>query len=288
MLLALALLASAPARADDGAEQRERAVQLLTRMREEGVPRDRQAEWMAVAASWAPEDVGLVEAALADPALLALGPDEARASIAARKKPTSAPSDDPDVAAGVLPPRPRPPVRTPMLGGLETATSPQTIQVVLKGGLRVVVTGDPALTVSTVVTTVHAGSAVEGEQTAGLAHLVEHLMFEGLVDGSTWMDRAEDLGAFANAWTDYDSTRFLTSVAPDALAEALALEGRRFAEPLSTERLAAERLVVQDEVRLRDGLEPGLELRDIGRHQIGIQTDCEPIRHEDLTGGPAG
>ena len=179
------------------------------------------------------------------PAGVAIAPGPLATPVATEAAPASATS--------------REPVRTVLprvVGGLPYAPVGEMAEATLPSGMRVVVVGDPALSVTAIVHQVRVGSGHERPGTEGLAHLAEHLMFEGKTDAGSWMDASESLGAYSNATTSQDSTVYVTSVAPDFVREAIHLEATRFLADLPTERIDAERAVIEDELRMRGGLEP--------------------------------
>ena len=61
----------------------------------------------------------------------------------------------------------------------------------------------------------------------GMAHLVEHLMFEGEYDALL-----AEAGGESNGWTSHDWTVYTAAAPADALERLLYLEGRRLADPL--------------------------------------------------------
>lgn len=61
----------------------------------------------------------------------------------------------------------------------------------------------------------------------GVAHLVEHLMFEGDYDALL-----AEAGGESNAWTSHDWTVYTAAAPADALERLLYLEGQRLADPL--------------------------------------------------------
>jgi zinc protease len=58
---------------------------------------------------------------------------------------------------------------------------------------------------------VHAGATAEPFELAGLAHLLEHLIFHGTptLDGDLLFERAREGGAYVNAFTSWDHTRYV-------------------------------------------------------------------------------
>ena len=103
---------------------------------------------------------------------------------------------------------------------LETYTLPNGLQVILQP--------DPACDVVAVNLRYHSGSAAEDPGRTGLAHLFEHLMFQG----SEHHDRdffqvIQEAGGEVNAQTNRDRTTFWETIAPEQLERVLWLEADR-------------------------------------------------------------
>ncbi len=114
-------------------------------------------------------------------------------------------------------------------------------RLTLDNGLRVVVEEEHSAPVAAVA--VHYGVGFRGEGFAGLAHLFEHLMFEG------HFQRIEGIGGFCNASTRQDYTDFYTVVPAGAVGRVLALEAARMRAPKITERaVRAQTSVVREEI----------------------------------------
>jgi zinc protease len=127
-------------------------------------------------------------------------------------------------------------------------------------GYRFVAIPEPAATVIQVDVRYPVGSADDPVGKEGLAHLVEHLLFDVEItrNGATTSIGAE-LGRLAlswNAFTYEDATVYQTTVVPGALDALLALEVDRLAVGcigLNEEIFAREREVVMNELRSRQG-----------------------------------
>jgi zinc protease len=149
-----------------------------------------------------------------------------------------------------LAPRPRPPAppsRDPSLG---LSITTQT----LDSGLRVVIVRDPTLS-EVQVTMRYAVGAIEDGTTPGIAHLVEHLMFQQIVDGQPAYTQLEDIATHFNATTTYEETTYIARAPTAALDKLLAIEGSRLSDPCRTlddSVFAREREVVANEVQQRD------------------------------------
>lgn len=103
---------------------------------------------------------------------------------------------------------------------------------------------------------VDVGSDADPPGKAGLAHLVEHLLFEGRDGGGpSWKAKLAAVAVSYNAFTGAERTEYVATAPADKLAELLALEGRRFAagcRGISQETFEREREVVQNELSFRE------------------------------------
>lgn len=149
-----------------------------------------------------------------------------------------------------------------MLGGC-AASAPVTVRaslphedVVLENGLRVVVQREAAWRSAVVDVRYRVGSSDDPEGLAGLAHLVEHLMFRGTRDlpKKAFDEELSDLtGGTFNATTTRDATEYYEEIPATDVPRALFLEAQRMAFPLHDleERdFTTEREVVEAERRL--------------------------------------
>jgi predicted Zn-dependent peptidase len=125
----------------------------------------------------------------------------------------------------------------------------------LPNGLRVVLAPDASFDDVTVLVRYEAGAADDPMQRAGLAHVVEHLMFgRTRHDPGGYWGAVERIGAWnVNAETTLDDTRYYLTVPPDQLPIALWLESERmgfFAEDFEDEAaVRREMAIVTDEER---------------------------------------
>lgn len=104
------------------------------------------------------------------------------------------------------------------------------------------------------------GSADDPAGKEGLAHLVEHLLYEVEIDRS---GRKTSIGAelsrialWSNAFTSHDMTSYEALIAPDALDELMQLEVERLGvgcAGINADTFAREREVVLNELRQRQG-----------------------------------
>ena len=143
-----------------------------------------------------------------------------------------------------------------MLSALVLAT---LVQTTLPNGLEVKILPDETMPVVATQVWYHVGSANEGKDSRGLAHLFEHLMF-----GATTTSARGDYGKFVtsvggeeNAFTSPDETICVSEVPPEAAAHILRLEADRMRHlALSQDNLDNEKKIVTEELRLRTENDP--------------------------------
>lgn len=126
----------------------------------------------------------------------------------------------------------------------------------LDNGLRVVVSSDHSVPSVSINLWVEVGSGHERPGSTGLAHLFEHLMFQGseLVGEGEHMSLLMAQGGRANATTSFDRTAYVESVPTGALELALWLEADRHGHllpALTQANLDNQRDVVVEEKRQR-------------------------------------
>ncbi len=128
------------------------------------------------------------------------------------------------------------------------------VEETLDNGLHVSVLADSTMPVVATQVWYHVGTADETDGSRGLAHLVEHLMFgatQHYPEGE-YARLHHRHGGRQNAYTTPDETVYVSEIAPEAHAEVLAMEADRMVNlAFDAERLARERRVVAEELRLR-------------------------------------
>jgi zinc protease len=147
------------------------------------------------------------------------------------------------------PPPPRPAPAAPR----STLNVPFT-QFTLPNGLHVILHEDHTVPLATVNVWYHVGSAREKPGRTGLAHLFEHLMFEGSghVKEGEFDTLLEAAGATNNGSTETDRTNYYIDAPSNALDLALFLESDRMGyllDAMSPERVNGQRDVVKNERR---------------------------------------
>jgi zinc protease len=127
-------------------------------------------------------------------------------------------------------------------------------QFTLANGLNVILHRDTSVPIVSVNVWYHVGSANEQPGRTGLAHLFEHLMFEGSghVAEGAFDTLLEGAGGSNNGSTDLDRTNYFIDLPANALELAFFLESDRMAYLLDTmtpARVDGQRDVVKNERR---------------------------------------
>jgi len=124
----------------------------------------------------------------------------------------------------------------------------------LRNGLRVLVHPDHSAPVVSSYVFFRAGSRNEHRGTTGIAHLFEHMMFNGgkRFGPGVFDDTIEENGGSTNGYTTRDFTAYLNNFPREALPVILDLESDRMANlAITPKNLEQERGIVMEERRLR-------------------------------------
>jgi len=122
-------------------------------------------------------------------------------------------------------------------------------------GLRFVIMPDPTTQLVEVDVRYDVGSREDPPGKAGLAHLVEHMMFQQRPDGPTSPPLMESLGqltTYFNAYTNWDTTHYQTAARAENLDALLKIEAMRMyfgCETVAETQFEREREVVRNEIR---------------------------------------
>ncbi len=150
-------------------------------------------------------------------------------------------------------------------------------KVTLANGLEVVVHEDRRVPLVAVSVWYHVGSKDERRGLTGLAHLFEHLMFEGSEHQSGgYFGPLQEAGALLNGSTSTDRTNYWELVPKNAFRLALWMEADRMGwllPALSRERFDTQRGVVLNERR------QSYENRPYGLAQFAIMEAMFPSAH---------
>jgi zinc protease len=135
--------------------------------------------------------------------------------------------------------------------------------VLAANGLRFVIAPDASTQLVEVDVRYEVGSREDPEGKAGLAHLVEHLMFQLKPDGEgtpPLMHFVNQLSTFFNAYTNWDTTHYMTTSRSAQLEALLKIEAMRLyygCKTISEDEFLREREVVRNEIRQRGGTADG-------------------------------
>jgi zinc protease len=140
-------------------------------------------------------------------------------------------------------------------------------------GLRFVVMPDPTTQLVEVDVRYEVGSREDPPGKAGLAHLVEHLMFQQRPDGpgtSSLMQVLQQTTLNMNAYTGRDATHYMLNARAELLDALVKVEAMRMSygcQTISEDEFLREREVVRNEIRgnhrSAEGLIPQLTLAGI-------------------------
>ncbi len=163
-------------------------------------------------------------------------------------------------------------------------------EYLLDNGARVLLFPDESKEVVTVNMTVFVGSRHEGYGEAGMAHLLEHMLFKGTPDHPNVPKSLQDRGARFNGTTWMDRTNYYETLpaSPENLEFAIALEADRLVNSnIRGEDLASEMTVVRNEfergenspirVLMQRIQSSAYEWHNYGKSTIGNRSDIERV-----------
>ena len=125
----------------------------------------------------------------------------------------------------------------------------------LGNGLKVVLVEDPRATEVQVTMRYRVGGINDPAGQEGLAHLVEHLMFQQVLGGQSLFDQLENITTSFDGLTTLDATTYLSRAKAEHLEKLLSIEAVRVGFRCTTITDATferEREVVINELRQRD------------------------------------
>ncbi|HVK78114.1 MAG TPA: pitrilysin family protein [Kofleriaceae bacterium] len=135
--------------------------------------------------------------------------------------------------------------------------------VLSSNGLRFVIMPDATTSQVEVDVRYEVGSREDPPGKAGIAHLVEHLMFQQRPDGADTAPLMQSIGSlttFFNAYTNWDTTHYMLASRAEQLDALLKIEAMRLyfrCQTISEEEFLREREVVRNEIRQRGGTAEG-------------------------------
>ena len=125
----------------------------------------------------------------------------------------------------------------------------------LGNGLKVVIVEDPRATQIQVTMRYRVGAVDDPAGQEGMAHLVEHLMFQQVLGGQSLFDQLENTTSSFYGVTSLDATTYLSRATRDRLDKLLSIEAVRVGFRCTTITDATfdrEREVVINELRQRE------------------------------------
>ena len=168
-------------------------------------------------------------------------------------------------------------------------------EYVLTNGLQVLLFPDPSRPTVTVNVTYRVGSRHEGRGEAGMAHLLEHMVFKGTPTFANIWGALEDHGARFNGTTWVDRTNYFETLpaSDENLEFALHMEADRMVNStISGEELAKEMTVVRNEFEMGENNPTGVLSErmtsaaflwhNYGKSTIGNRSDIERVPVENL------
>src|SRR5262245_53813408 len=165
----------------------------------------------------------------------------------------------------------------------------------LDNGLRVLLFPDPSKPRVTVNLTVFVGSRHEGYGEAGMAHLLEHMVFKGTPSHPNISQALQGRGAQFNGTTSPDRTNYFETLpaSDDNLEFAIALEADRLVNSsIKREDLASEMTVVRNEFERSENaprsvlseriMATAYTWHNYSKATIGNRSDIERVPIENL------
>ncbi len=160
----------------------------------------------------------------------------------------------------------------------------------LDNGLRFLLFPDASKPSATVNVTYYVGSRHEGYGETGMAHLLEHLVFQGTPDHPDITEELTERGARPNGTTSWDRTNYYETfpATEDNLEWALDFEADRMVNSfIAAEDLDSEMTVVRNEMESRENSPFGILLdrtlstaylwHNYGKSIIGARSDVESV-----------
>jgi zinc protease len=165
----------------------------------------------------------------------------------------------------------------------------------LNNGLKLLLFPDPSKPKVTVALTIFVGSRHEGYGEAGMAHLLEHMLFKGTPDHPSVPKVLKEHGAQFNGTTWLDRTNYYETLpaSDENLEFALRLEADRMMNSfVKAEDLASEMTVVRNEFERGENSPSSIlaqrmtsaafEWHNYGKSTIGNRADIERVPIENL------
>jgi predicted Zn-dependent peptidase len=134
----------------------------------------------------------------------------------------------------------------------------QFLTHVLPNGMEIVAECNPAAYSAALGFFVRAGARDETDDTAGVSHFLEHMMFKGTPSRSADDVNREfdEMGAHYNAFTNEENTVYYAAVLPELQSRALELLADILRPALRDEDFHTEKQVILEEIRMYEDQPP--------------------------------
>jgi predicted Zn-dependent peptidase len=155
-------------------------------------------------------------------------------------------------------------------------------EYIMSNGLRAIIQSVKDSTSVSLSITVGAGPYYESRETAGLAHFLEHMLFEGtkaFPSPKLVIDYIEGIGGIYNAFTEKDYVIFNVKILPENIEKGLIfIKEILFNSLLNVQAIELEKGIISEEIK-RGKDNPELEIWDVfnkwvwgGNQSIGWST----------------
>lgn len=168
----------------------------------------------------------------------------------------------------------------------------------LTNGMKVVFQPVPESKSVAIYLTVKAGPRYEEEKNSGLAHFLEHMLFEGtnrFADAREVANYIESVGGRSGAWTDKEYVMYYVKVLPEHVEKAIDyLSDILFNSRLDDENIEKEKRIVIEEMKRKidnpesESLDLWMEYvwgknQSLGRSTVGEITTINNLNKEKIT-----
>lgn len=122
----------------------------------------------------------------------------------------------------------------------------------LDNGLHVIIKSEPYWRAVALGVVIRSGSKDETEENSGVAHLVEHLLFEPNLAGKSLSVEVEDLGGYVHATTTADFTQITVAAASQFVPDLMPrLAQTIFGAQFTTAQVEGEKQIILQEMQER-------------------------------------
>ncbi len=122
----------------------------------------------------------------------------------------------------------------------------------LDNGLRVIIKSEPYWRAVAIGVVIRSGSKDETDENSGVAHLIEHLLFEPSMPGKSLSLEVEDLGGYVHATTTADFTQITVAAASQFVPDLMPhLAETVFEAEFTTAQVEGEKQIILQEMQER-------------------------------------